>query len=203
MILLHIAITVATENFKMQMVAERDRDSPGVGALFVAFLVVGLSGFGGVLPFARRSLVERRAWLSEAQFAETLALCQTLPGPNIVNLSVVVGARFAGPAGAVAAVTGLMAAPVAVVLVLASLYARYGAVGRAPELVAGLGAAASGLVAATAVKMAWPLMRRRPVTAAPFVGVAFIAVGLFRLPLIWVLLALAPLSILAVWKRPA
>src|SRR5579863_6568850 len=98
---------MATENHTMQYPAEGGRDSPGPGDLFLAFLTVGLSGFGGVLPFARRMLVERRAWLSQAQFNETLALCQTLPGPNIVNVSVVVGARFAGVAGAVAAVTGL------------------------------------------------------------------------------------------------
>jgi chromate transporter len=194
---------MAIENSKMQLSMDRDRDSPGPGALFLAFLNVGLSGFGGVLPFARRTLVERRAWLSEAQFGETLALCQTLPGPNIVNLSVVVGSRFAGPAGALAAVTGLMAAPVAVVLALAALYARYGAVGRAPELIAGLGAGASGLVAATAAKMAWPLIRRRPATAAPFVVLAFVAVGLLRLPLVGVLMVLAPLSILLAWRRPA
>src|SRR5579863_2491216 len=115
-----------------------ERRAPGPGALFMAFLGVGLSGFGGVLPFARRMLVEKRAWLSGEAFNETLALCQTLPGPNIVNVSVVVGARFAGPAGALAAVTGLMAAPVAIVLVLASLYGRYGEMGRAPAMLAAL-----------------------------------------------------------------
>jgi len=178
-------------------------DSPGPAALFLAFLSVGLSGFGGVLPFARRMLVERRAWLTEAQFTETLALCQTLPGPNIVNVSVVVGSRFAGATGALAAVTGLLAAPVAIVLVLATLYGRYGAVGRAPAMIAGLGAAACGLVAATAAKMALPIVRKRPVTAAPFIALAFVGVGLMRWPLIWVLLALAPLSVAAAWGRRA
>jgi len=175
-------------------------DSPGPWALFLAFLSVGLSGFGGVLPFARRMLVERRAWLSEDAFNETLALCQTLPGPNIVNVSVVVGSRFAGPMGATAAVAGLMAAPVAIVLVLATLYGRYGAIGRAPAMLEALGAAASGLVAATAAKMAWPIIRRRPVSAAPFIALAFVGVGLMRLPLVWVLLALAPISVAIAWR---
>jgi chromate transporter len=174
--------------------------APGPSALFLAFLGVGLSGFGGVLPFARRMLVERRAWLTEDAFNETLALCQTLPGPNIVNVSVVVGSRFAGPLGAVAAVTGLMAAPVAIVLVLATLYGRYGAIGRAPAMLEALGAAASGLVAATAAKMAWPIVRRRPLSAAPFIVLAFVGVGLLRLPLVWVLLALSPFSIAAAWR---
>jgi chromate transporter len=190
-------------NSNMQSPLSRDRDSPGLGALFVAFLTVGLSGFGGVLPFARRMLVDRRGWLSEDQFNETLALCQTLPGPNIVNVSVVVGSRFAGPLGSLAAVTGLMAAPVVVVLILAALYARFGAVGRAPELIAGLGAGASGLVAATAARMAWPLIRKRPASAAPFIALAFVGVGLLKLPLIWVLLALAPFSIAIAWRRTA
>jgi chromate transporter len=170
--------------------------------LFAAFLWVGLSGFGGVLPFARRMLVEKRAWLSEAAFAESLALCQTLPGPNIVNLTIVVGSRFAGPAGAIAAVSGLTAAPVAIVLVVADLYGRYGGVGRLPAMIAALGAAASGLVAATAAKMAWPIIRRAPLSAAPFILVAFAGVGMLRWPLAWVLVALAPLSIAAAWRRP-
>lgn len=175
-------------------------ESPAPGALFLAFLSVGLSGFGGVLPFARRMLVERRRWLDEVQFGETLALCQTLPGPNIVNVSIVVGARFAGPIGALAAVTGLLAAPVAIVLVLASLYGRYGEVGRLPAMIAGLGAAACGLVAATAARMAAPIMRDRPLSAAPFIALAFAGVGLMRFPLVWVLLALAPVSIAIAWR---
>jgi chromate transporter len=181
----------------------RESPSPDAGKLFLAFLSVGLSGFGGVLPFARRMLVEKRAWLTETAFNETLALCQTLPGPNIVNLSVVVGSRFAGGAGAVAAVTGLMAAPVAIVLMLASLYGRYGAMGRAPAMIAGLGAAAAGLVAATAAKMAWPLVRRHPVFATPFIGLMFVGVALLRLPLVWVLLVLSPVSIAIARRQKA
>ena len=179
---------------------------PGPSALFLGFLWVGLSGFGGVLPFARRMLVERRAWLGEEAFNETLALCQTLPGPNIVNLTIVVGSRFAGPRGAIAALAGLVVAPVAIVLVLAALYGRYGAVGRLPGAILGLGAAAAGLVVATAAKMAAPLVRRRPVSAAPFIVLAFLGVGVLRWPLAWVLLGLAPFGVAAAWwarARPA
>ena len=177
--------------------------APGPWALFLAFLSVGLSGFGGVLPFARRMLVDKRAWLTDSGFNETLALCQTLPGPNIVNLSVVVGSRFAGWSGALAAVIGLMAAPVAIVLALASLYARYGALGRAPAMIAGLGAAAAGLVAATAAKMAWPIVRTKPMSAAPFIVLVFVGVGLLKLPLAWVLVGLSPASIAIAWRRAA
>lgn len=176
---------------------------PGPRDLFLAFLGVGLSGFGGVLPFARRMVVEQRRWQGETAFNETLALCQTLPGPNIVNFSIVLGSRFAGARGAAAALAGLVVAPVALVLVLGALYTRYGEIGRLPGLIAGLGAAASGLVVATAAKMAAPLIRRRPVSAGPFIVLAFIGVGLLRLPLAWVLLALAPLSIAAAWRTGA
>ena len=180
-----------------------DRAGPGPSALFAAFLTVGLSGFGGVLPFARRMLVERRAWMGEDSFNETLALCQTLPGPNIVNVSVVVGQRFAGPVGALAAVSGLMAAPMAIVLVLAELYGRYGANGRAGAMIAALGAAAAGLVAATGAKMAWAVVRRGALPRVAFVGLAFVAVGLIQLPLVWVVVVLAPISVALAWRaRP-
>src|ERR1700722_11740871 len=97
-------------------------------ALFTVFLAMGLSGFGGVLPFARRALVDRHGWLTQADFTETLALCQSLPGPNVVNLSIVVGARARGWRGALAAVSGLIGAPFLILLVLGLLYGRFGGV---------------------------------------------------------------------------
>jgi chromate transporter len=175
--------------------------SPSAGALFLAFLTVGLSGFGGVLPFARRTLVERRGWLTETDFNETLALCQSLPGPNIVNMSVVVGSRFAGPRGALACLAGLVVAPVSLVLVLADLWGRFGAVGHLPGAIRGLAAAAAGLAAATTLKMARPILVQAPVSAGPVIVAAFVAVGLMRLPLPWVALTLAPLSVLIAWGR--
>ena len=93
-------------------------------ALFLVFLSIALSGFGGVLPFARRALVERRGWLTPDDFTETLSLCQSLPGPNVVNLSIVVGARACGWRGSLAAVAGLVGAPVLIVITLGVLYGR-------------------------------------------------------------------------------
>ncbi len=174
--------------------------TPGPWALFRAFSSVGLSGFGGVLPFARRMLVDDRRWLTEDAFNETFALCQSLPGPNIVTMSTVIGSRFAGVRGALAAVFGLMSGPVATILVLGALYGRFGAQGRLPEAILGLGAAASGLVVAVAAKMASPLIKRRPMSATPFMILAFIGVGLMRWPLVWVLAAIAPVSIAVAWK---
>src|SRR5689334_2339669 len=93
--------------------------TPSRRALFVGFLIVGMQGFGGVLPFARRMLVEQRRWLSEREFIEVLSLSQFLPGPNIVNVSIIVGSRFRGPSGAAAASLGLMLMPFLIVLMLA------------------------------------------------------------------------------------
>ena len=165
----------------------------------MVFLTIALSGFGGVLPWARRVLVEDRGWLTAETFNDTLALCQSLPGPNIVNLSVVIGARFAGPGGAIAAVCGLVGAPVVIVIALAALYDRFGALGRTPEAIAALGAAAAGLVAATAAKMARPVVNSRPVSAGALILAAFVGAGVLRAPLTWVLLALAPMGAAAAW----
>ena len=98
--------------------------------LFVGFLKVGMSGFGGVMPFARRMLVEERRWLTEREFTEVLSLSQFLPGPNIINVSIIVGSRFAGPAGSLVASLGLMLMPFLIVLALAALYARFDALRR-------------------------------------------------------------------------
>jgi chromate transporter len=175
--------------------------APAAGELFLAFLAVGLSGFGGVLPFARRALVERRRWLTETDFNETLALCQSLPGPNIVNMSVVVGSRFAGLRGALACLTGLVVAPVAIVLVLATLWGRFGASVRLQAAVGGLAAAAAGLAAATTLKMARPILMKAPISDGAIIAAAFVAVGLMRLPLPWVALTLAPVSVFIAWRK--
>src|SRR6266498_1637860 len=99
--------------------------SLSLSELFFGFLKVGLSGFGGVLPFARRMIVEERRWLTEAEFLDVLSLSQFLPGPNIVNVSVIVGRRFQGVAGSFAATGGLMLMPLVIVLAIATIYAQF------------------------------------------------------------------------------
>jgi chromate transporter len=173
---------------------------PSPPSLFAAFFSVAISGFGGTLPFARRMLVEQRRWLTAAEFTETLSLCQSLPGPNIVNMSIVIGARACGWRGSTAAVLGLIGAPVIILLVLGALYSRFGALAATRGALIGLGAAASGLLVSTALRTAEPLLRSRPWVAAPFTLAAFASVALLRLPLPYVLLALAPVSIYAAWR---
>ena len=170
-----------------------------LAALFLGFLRVALSGFGGVLAWARRMIVEERRWLSEQEFTAMLGLCQFLPGGNIVNLSIQVGARFRGPPGAVAALCGLMLAPMAIVLVLGMLYGAFGGTGVVRGVFSGISAAAAGLVIATALKMARPLWPK-PVVLG-FGVAAFAAVGVLRWPMVEVLAVLAPLSVAAAWWR--
>lgn len=164
--------------------------------LFRTFLQIAVSGFGGALPWGRRMLVERRGWLTERDFAETLGICQVVPGGNMVNISVLVGARYHGALGALAAVVGLLAAPFLIVSALGLLYA-YGA---QFELVRtatrGVAVVAVGLIVSTGVKLT--LAYRRDRLALLMIGLAFAAVGLLRLPLIGVLLVLAPCSIVLV-----
>ena len=174
----------------MAMVTARD--------LFVGFLKVGIQGFGGVLPWARRMIVEERHWLSEVDFTDLLSLCQLLPGPNIVNLSVALGHRFAGPTGALAAVTGLLAAPFCIVISLGMLYAAYGNSAALGGVFRNLGAAAAGLVLATAWKVAKPYARRPE--AMIVAALAFVAVVGFQWPLIYVVLVLSPLSVAWAWR---
>ena len=173
---------------------------PSLGELFSGFLSVGAIGFGGVLPWVRRMVVERRAWLTPAEFNDTLALSQLLPGPNVTNLAVAVGREAHGLRGAVATVAGLFAVPLAVIIGVGLLYDRYGDLLVVRNSVRGLAAAAAGLVLATALKIAAPL--RHQAIGAGIAAIAFAAVGLARLPLLDVLLALAPPSVaLSVWRN--
>jgi chromate transporter len=168
--------------------------------LVVAFLKVGLSGFGGVLPFARHMLVEQRRWLTEQEFTEVLSLSQFLPGPNIVNASVIIGRRFRGPLGAVVAPLALMLMPIAVVLVLAAVFAEFAEVEAVRGACRGISAAASGLVLAMALRMAQPI--RRAAWQVAIGAIVFAAIGLARLPMLWVLAALVPVSLgIAWWRR--
>lgn len=164
-----------------------------LGALFWNFFRVAIRGFGGVLPWARRMLVEERGWLTPAEFTEALSLCQFLPGPNVGNLSIVVGARFRGVPGALAAFSGLMALPLAIALALGAVYARVAHTPAVDGMFRALAAAGAGLVIATALRMAAPL-RARP-GALLVLGLAFLAVALLRWPLLLALGLLAPLSL--------
>lgn len=174
---------------------------PSLAELFLSFAKVSLSGFGGVLPWARRLIVEERRWMTAEEFNEAFSLSQFLPGPNIVNFSVVFGQRFRGMPGAVVALFGLLGPPVVIVTLLGVLYARFGEVEPLQRILAGVTAAAVGLFIAVVVKMSEPVLRRG-FSFAPFVALAaFVAIGILRWPLPWVLAVLAPLSIALAWWK--
>jgi chromate transporter len=168
---------------------------PGVIALFFAFARMSLAGFGGVLAFARRGIVERHRWMTADEFNETYALCHFLPGPNIVNLSVVFGSRFRGIPGGIAAFAGLVGPPTVLMTILAALYARYGDIDALRRILAGVSCGAVGLLISVVFKMMMPLIKRRDVAGLILLVAVFAAIGLARLPLQVVLLVAAPISI--------
>jgi chromate transporter len=173
--------------------------SVAVAALFWGFLKIGLSGFGGVLPFARRTLVERERWLTEQEFTEVLSLSQFLPGPNIVNVSIIVGRRFQRGLGSLAATLGLMLMPLIIVMLLATLYAEFAQIEAVRRACNGVSAAASGLVFAMAAKLSQPI--RRNAWQIVVCAATFGAIGIARVPLLWALAALVPVSLVMAWHK--
>jgi len=166
-------------------------------ALFTCFLIMGLISFGGVLPFARRALVEERNWLTNEEFAEALSLGQLLPGPNVVNVSIMVGSHFQGPVGAILAFSGLMFAPMLVILLLAVLYGQYGQLPAVQHVFRGIAPAAAGLVVAVGFKML--VKQAKSWRATGVTLITFICSALLALPLLLVLAVLAPVGVLASW----
>lgn len=160
--------------------------------LFWSFSLLALQGFGGVLAVVQRELVEKKRWLTLEEFVEDWSVAQVLPGPNVVNLSLMIGGRYFGWRGALVALSGMLAFPLLIVLALAVLFAGIADQPMAQGALRGLAAVAAGLIAATGLKML-PALRRNVMgrAACAVVGLAcFLAIGHFRLPLLWVLLGL-------------
>jgi chromate transporter len=163
--------------------------------LFVVFTRMALMGFGGVLPIAQHVLVERERWLTNEQFIELLSLGQVLPGPNVVNLALMVGDRWFGWRGALAALAGMLLAPLAIVIALAALYVQFVSVPAVAGALRGMGA--------VAVKM-MPALAKNPLGRWPGLLVALAAaaaVGWLRWPAAGVMLALGGASVALAWSR--
>jgi chromate transporter len=167
-------------------------------ALFLAFSRISLSSFGGAIFWARRELVERQRWLTEQEFVDLFTLGQLLPGPNVLNLTVMVGYRFAGWTGAAAAVAGFLGCPCLVVVGMGVLYQQYGALPQVQQALTGMSSVAAGLLLATVIKLAMVLPRHWRLWL--FGALAFVGVGVMRWPLLWVMGALAPWAVFAAWK---
>jgi chromate transporter len=171
--------------------------------LFFTFNRLALQGFGGVLAVAQRELVERLGWLTREQFVEMLSISQVLPGPNIVNLSLILGDRFFGLRGACAALGGMLVVPMVIVLALTALYAEFSRLPVVAGALRGMGAVAAGLIVATAIKLGVTLGSNRlglPLALA-FALATFIAVGVLRWPLAWVTPSLGAVAVGLAWRR--
>jgi chromate transporter len=181
--------------------ADSPAPSPTIPELFRAFASMSVHGFGGVLPWARRAIVEDKRWMTAQEFNEVFSVAQLLPGANVVNLAIVFGRRLHGAAGAAVALAGLLIPPVVIVLILGMLYGRYGDIEALQRVLGGVAAAAAGLIVAIVLKMGQPLLRQG-LPGIVIAGAGFVAIGVMRWPLPYVLLVLAPLSIaLAAWVR--
>jgi len=164
--------------------------------LFWSFTWLALQGFGGVIAVVQRELVERKRWLSRDQFIEDWAVAQVLPGPNVVNLAMMIGGRHFGLPGALAALSGMLLAPLVFVLLLAALYGQVADNPLAAGALRGMGAVAAGLVTATGIRL-MAALERNPMGMATCVLLAamtFVAVALLRWPLVWVLLGIGTLA---------
>lgn len=175
--------------------------APTITELFVAFAKISLSGFGGVLAWARRMMVEERKWMTSDQFNEVYALCSFLPGGNIINFSVIIGGRFRGPFGSVAALAGLLGPPMILILIIGAIYAHYGDLPVLHRALTGVAAAAAGLMLATVAKMLQPLFRNRAAVGLAIALATFLAIAVMSWPLPFVLLAIVPVSIAYAWSR--
>lgn len=171
-----------------------------LGSLFMTFSTIGLCGFGGVAAWAHRILVDERRWYTDRQYADLLSIGSVLPGPNVVNISVIVGDQFRGPLGSVTALSGLMAAPLVILVGLASLYELYGNLPLVQAVIAGVAAASAGLVLGTVIKLA---RRLRPTLGNILVGLlVFVAAALLNWHVLLIVLVMIPLSlVLTAWER--
>ncbi len=173
------------------------------GELMRAFSSLALQGFGGVLPVAQRELVERRRWLTREQFVEALSIGQVLPGPNIVNLALIIGDRFFGLRGAFAALTGLIALPLVLVMTLAVLYTQFASQPMVAGALRGMGAVAAGLILAMALKLVSSLANNplgRTGCALALVATV-VMVGLLRWPIAYAVLGIGAATVGWAWHR--
>ena len=158
--------------------------------LFVSFTWLALQGFGGVLAVVQRVLVEEKRWMTREQFVEDWAVAQIMPGPNVVDLSLMIGGRYFGLPGALAGLAGMLAAPLVVALLLAMAFGGVSDAAWAQGALRGMGAVSAGLIAAVGLKLIGAL-KGNPMGMPVCIGLAtlsFVGVGVMRWPLAWVLL---------------
>ena len=169
--------------------------------LFLAFTLLALQGFGGVLAVAQRELCERRKWLSHDEFVELLSVAQVLPGPNICNMAVMIGDRFAGTRGALSALTGMILLPLILVMALTAVYVHFAHWPAVAGALKGMAAVSAGLIIGTSLKLT-PSLRNNPLGLSLCLWLAivtFFLVAILRWPLLWVLPGMGLPACYLVW----
>lgn len=171
--------------------------------LFWAFTWLALQGFGGVLAVVQRELVEKKRWMGNDEFVEDWAVAQIMPGPNVVNLAIMIGDRYFGFRGAVVAVAGMLLLPMLLVLALAVAYARFSDTPAVAGALRGMGAVAAGLVAGVGCKLAASLARHPlgPLVCAAVATVTFVAMVVLRWPLMWILPVVGGTACVLTWRK--
>ncbi len=171
--------------------------------LFFSFTILALQGFGGVLAVVQRELVEKKRWMTREEFVEEWAVAQIMPGPNVVNLSLMIGGRYFGLRGALVALAGMLALPLLVVLGLAVAYAQFADNPQVAGALRGMGAVAAGLITATGLKLSGAI-RKHPLgvpACIAFGAASFAGIALLRWPLAYVLLGLGGLACVMTYRR--
>jgi chromate transporter len=171
--------------------------------LFISFTLLALQGFGGVLAIVQRELVEKKQWMTREEFIEDWAVAQIMPGPNVVNLSLMVGGRYFGLKGAMAALAGMLTLPLVLVLILAVLYAQFAGHPGVAGALRGMGAVAAGLIAATGLKL-FGALQKNVLGMRLCIGLGvlcFSAIALLRIPLAYVLLSLGLTACVLAYRR--
>ncbi|MDP2370936.1 chromate transporter [Rhodoferax sp.] len=171
--------------------------------LFWAFTWLALQGFGGVLAVVQIELVERRRWLTREEFIEDWAVAQIMPGPNVVNLSMMIGDRYFGLRGAMTALAGMLLFPLLIVLALAALLAGVADTPQVQGALRGMGAVAAGLIAGTGLKLVAALKRNVMgwIMCGSLIAATFVAIAWLRWPLAWVLLGLGGVACVWAYRR--
>ncbi|MES2741223.1 MAG: chromate transporter [Pseudomonadota bacterium] len=176
-----------------------------LGDLFVSFTILALQGFGGVLAVVQREMVERKRWLTQDEFVEEWAVAQIMPGPNVVNLALMIGGRYFGLRGALAALAGMLAVPLVIALLLAWSYAQFSHHPAVSGALRGMAAVSAGLIAATGLKMSGALARHplpKPIKYGLCLA-SVVLVAVLRCPLPYVLLGLGGLGCVLTYRKLA
>ncbi len=181
-----------------------DRPQPrSLTDLFVSFTLLALQGFGGVLAIVQHEMVERKRWMTKEEFVEEWAVAQIMPGPNVVNLSLMIGGRYFGLPGALAALAGMLTVPLIVVLLLALAYARYANHPGVAGALHGMSAVAAGLIASTGLKLLG-VLKKNPLGVPMCIALGtacFAAIALLRWPLVYPLLGLGGVACVLTYRK--